>query len=190
MILTTGGPYPLNQIAVVDIDRDGYDDFYYTANDDRAFFYRNRGDGSFEEISEQLGLDLEKLHGAFFADFDNDGDRDAFVTYFNREDGTHYLRNEDGRFVERNDLVDAPLPGWTLAISAADYDNDGLLDVYLGRYAAPYITYTEASNEAARNEGRPGIDRFLYMGNEESQELFQTRSGSGCEPSPQRSRSP
>jgi len=173
MMLTTGGNYPLNQIAVVDIDRDGYDDFYYTAYDDRAFFFRNRGDGSFEEISERLGLDLEKLHGAFFADFDNDGDSDAFVTYFSREDGTHYLRNENGRFVERNDLVDAPLPGWTMAISAADYDNDGLLDVYLGRYAVPYITYTAAYNEAARNEGRAGIDRFLYMGDEESRELFE-----------------
>ncbi len=168
-----GSNYGLNQVAVVDIDRDGFDDFYYSSFDGRAFFFRNRGDGSFEEVADELGLALELVHGAFFADFDNDGDSDAFITYFNREDGVHYLRNENGRFVERNDLIDAPLRGWTLPISVADYDNDGLLDVFLARYAAPYINGVMARNEAAINEGREPETKFLFMSDEESEKLFE-----------------
>ena len=168
-----GSNYGLNQVAVVDIDRDGFDDFYYSSFDGRAFFFRNRGDGSFEEIAEELGLALELVHGAFFADLDNDGDADVFITYFNREDGVHYLRNENGRFVERNDLIDTPMRGWTLPISVADYDNDGLLDVFLARYAVPYINGVMARNEAAINEGREPESRFLFMSDEESDELFE-----------------
>ncbi len=117
----------MSQIAVVDIDRDGFDDFYYTSTDSLGYFFRNRGDGTFEEISKELGLDRGAVHGVVFADFDNDGDSDAFVTYFTRmvdgisQEATYYLRNENGTFVERNDLVDVPLLGWTLPMAVADY---------------------------------------------------------------------
>ena len=170
--LKEGTKYPVHQVAVVDIDRDGFDDFYYASNEGPAFFFRNRGDGSFEEIAKELGLALERLNGAFFADFDNDGDSDAFVTYYNKEEGTHYLRNENGRFVQRNDLVEVPLPAWTLPINVSDYDNDGLLDVFLGRYAAPYIRSVAAADEEARNNGLPGKESFLFMAKEESDELW------------------
>ena len=164
-------PRDLNQVAVVDIDRDGFDDFYYTSYDGPAFFFRNRGDGSFEEIADEIGLALDGLHGAFFADLDNDGDADAFVTYLNREEGTHYLRNENGRFLKRNELVDVPLPAWTSPISVADYNNDGLLDVYLGRFLNP-ISAIGAAEEAARREDLPATHEIPFMEKEEARELL------------------
>ena len=145
---------------MVDIDRDGFDDFYYTDPDSAAFFFRNRGDGSFEEIADQIGLGFDEVQGIFFADFDNDGDSDAFLTYLTRvvdgtpQPGMHYLLNEDGRFVERDDLIDVPLPNLTLSISVADYDNDGLLDVYLGR-AIGRSGRVRRAYEAAQAAGLP-----------------------------------
>ena len=181
--------YPrVNQIAVVDIDRDGFDDFYFTATDAPAYFFRSRGDGTFEEISEELGLRRERVHGSVFADFDNDGDADAFLTYYTRlEDGealeaTVFMRNDDGRFVEANDQVALPLRGWTLPMSVADYDNDGLLDVFLARYAAPFATEIGARIEDARSEGRSFETEPVFMSAREWEELVRRLQAPGVNP--------
>ena len=46
---------------VVDLDRDGFDDVYFTSYEGPALFFRNTGDGTFEEISEELGLRIDKI---------------------------------------------------------------------------------------------------------------------------------
>ncbi len=166
-------PFQVNQVAVVDIDRDGFDDFYFTAFDGKAMFFRNRGDGTFEEISEELGLSLERVFSAFFADFDNDGDADAFLSFFNDERGTQYFLNEDGRFVARMDLVAGSLPAWTLPISAADYDNDGLLDVYLGTYTGQYMGPWMMASEEARRAGRADDIQLPLLSEEDSKAIFE-----------------
>ena len=123
-------------VAVVDIDNDGWDDFYVTARWGRNQLWRNRGDGTFEDIAPDLGLDVDGVcNAALFADFDNDGDQDLFLGR-SLERGQYY-RNEDGRFIERSTLLDAPLPYWTSALSAADVNSDGLLDIYLSTYRLP-----------------------------------------------------
>ena len=123
-------------VAVVDIDRDGWDDFYVTARWGRNQLWRNRGDGTFEDVAPDLGLDVDGVcNAALFADFDNDGDQDLFLGR-SLERGQYY-RNEDGRFIERSALLDAPLPYWTSALAAADVNNDGLLDLYVSTYRLP-----------------------------------------------------
>ena len=163
---------------MVDIDRDGFDDFYFAGFDAPALFFRNRGDGTFEEISESLGLNLANVHSATFADFDNDDDSDVFLSFYNRENGTRYLRNEKGRFVDSGALVEGGLPSWVLPISVTDYNNDGLLDAYLGAYAGPYITFIEAANERAEATGESRPDEIPWLDPEEAKEIFrQMRSG-------------
>ncbi len=122
-------------VSVVDLDRDGFDDFYVMARLGRNLFFRNRGDGSFEEIAGQIGLDLEDHStSAIFADFDNDGDADLLLGRMSAR--SVYLVNEDGRFVDRSaELVEGKLPYFTTSVSAADFNDDGLLDVYLSTYA-------------------------------------------------------
>ncbi len=123
-------------LSVVDIDRDGLDDLYVMDRWGKNWLLRNRGDGSFEDIAPKLGLDVkDHSSSAIFADFDNDGDADLFLG--RTLEPSQYWVNESGRFVERSkEWVSTSLPSLVTSVSAADYDGDGLLDVYFSTYAA------------------------------------------------------
>ncbi len=128
-------------VSVVDLDRDGYDDLYVMPRWGANLFFRNRGNGTFEEIANELGLDVQDhTSSAIFADFDNDGDADVAL---GRTLGRSlYLVNEEGRFIDRSSsFVDQPLPCLASSVSAVDYDGDGLLDVYISTYGAVMQTY-------------------------------------------------
>ena len=122
-------------VSVVDIDSDGLDDFFLARFHRPSLMFRNRGDGTFEEIGEQCGLRIPNdTTCSLFADFDNDGDPDAFVGRARHR--AVYLENKDGQFGERSDLItDIELPFMVSSISAADYNRDGLLDIYLCTYS-------------------------------------------------------
>jgi hypothetical protein len=132
-------PISVNQkegIAIADIDGDGFDDIYVTVRIGKNMLFRNRGDGAFTEEAALHGLDLPgHTTCALFADFDNDGDLDVVLGRSLLK--TTYLENRGGRFFQH------PIPGYmpmaVISMSAADYNGDGLLDVYLCTYrpAAP-----------------------------------------------------
>jgi hypothetical protein len=162
-------------ISVVDLDRDGFDDLYLMARWGRNQFFRNRGDGTFEEVAGELGLDLEDhCSAAVFADFDNDGDDDVFVG--RTLVPSVYLLNEGGRFVDHSLQLAAPLPSLVASVSAADFDRDGLLDVYFTTYAGRMlgeVSFFDATGEKARalNKGRRYLSTFLSDG--QAAELFE-----------------
>jgi hypothetical protein len=135
-------------VSVVDIDADGFDDLYVTPELGRNMMLRNRGDGTFEDVAPRLGLDLDShTASTLFADFDNDGDLDAFAG--RTLERTAYLSNEGGRFVDRSDRVGPPLPYLVSSLAAADYDGDGLLDVYVSTYAEELVTLENGSRRTA-----------------------------------------
>jgi tetratricopeptide (TPR) repeat protein len=129
--------YGNNGVAVGDFDGSGQDGFYVcqpAGLPNRLF--RNRGDGTFEDITDVSGLGL--LDGtacALFADFTNSGTEDLIVVrtsgpllYLNRGRGKFELKPDAFRF--------AKVPSGTFTgIAAADYNRDGLLDVYFCLYA-------------------------------------------------------
>jgi hypothetical protein len=123
-------------LAVVDIDADGLDDLYLMDEFGKNMLLRNLGDGGFRDVAADYGLDIDGMSSAgIFADFDNDGDPDLFLGRTLQP--SLYLVNEGQRFVDRSaDLVGGPLPTLVSSVSAADYDKDGLLDVYFARYGA------------------------------------------------------
>jgi len=143
-------PQPMcGGVAILDYDNDGKMDIYFTngarlpelKKDDPSFYHcllRNRGDGTFADVTEAAGLTgahLDYSYGVAAGDFDNDGFTDLFIA--NTGKNTLYRNNGDGTF---SDVTDGSgldrKPPDTLSVQGAwfDYDNDGLLDLALSNY--------------------------------------------------------
>lgn len=132
-------------VSVVDFDRDGLPDLYVinSAAGSKNRLYRNKGDGTFEDVAEKMGLaDLNRpgdgaCMGAVWGDYDNDGFEDLLVYRWGRPELYH---NDKGQGFTR--VTDrAGLPAWINAGSAIwlDYDGDGLLDLFIAGYWADDI---------------------------------------------------
>ena len=104
--------------------------------------FRNRGDGTFEEVSEKAGVsDPRKLHGmgVVWGDYDDDGWPDLYVT---NDGGTNYLyhNNGDGSFTE-NGILSGTATGangeiyGNMAADFGDFNHDGRLDLVTTRYS-------------------------------------------------------
>lgn len=132
-------PISVNQkegLAVADINGDGFDDLYITVRLGRNLLLINHGDGTFSEEAARYHLDLPgHTTCALFADFDNDGDLDAMLGRSLLR--TTYLENRGGTFVQLP--IPSFMPMAVISMAAADYNGDGLLDLYLCTYrpAAP-----------------------------------------------------
>jgi hypothetical protein len=125
--------YAHNGITVGDFDDDGLEDVYVLQNGglpNRLF--RQLPDGTAEEVSEALGLDwLEEHRAALLVDLDNDGTRELVIS--SRRSVLVLRRGTSGRYSIARKL---PTPdGYSLA--AADYNEDGLLDLYVCGYQTP-----------------------------------------------------
>ena len=143
--------YGHNGVSAGDIDGDGFDDLYICQPAGLPNrLYRNRGDGTFEDVTETSGTGLlENTACALFADVDNDGRQDLIVV---RASGPLlFLNAGNGKFRLQPDAFQfANQPQGTFTGAAiADYDRDGWLDIYFClysyyqgadqyRYPAPY----------------------------------------------------
>jgi tetratricopeptide (TPR) repeat protein len=129
--------YGHNGVSVADIDGDGRDDLYVcqpAGLPNRLF--RNRVDGTFEDITDSSGLGvLENTACALFADIDNDGRQDLIVV---RSTGPLLFLNQGGgKFRLKPDAFQFANPpqGTFTGAAIADYDRDGWLDIYFCLYA-------------------------------------------------------
>lgn len=136
-------------IGILDFDNDGHMDIFFTngaqlpeLKKTGPSFYncllRNKGDGTFEDVTAKAGLLGERLdysYGVAVGDYDNDGFPDLFVA--NTGKNVLYHNNGDGTFSDVTDQSGiGAKPPRTLSVQAAwfDYDNDGLLDLVLSNY--------------------------------------------------------
>jgi hypothetical protein len=100
--------------------------------------YRNRGDGTFQNVTRLAGLevDLGYAQGVSAADYDNDGWRDLLISTYG---GVRLFRNLKGRFTDvtrRLGLAQPGEPHWATSTAWADYDRDGWLDLFVCHYAS------------------------------------------------------
>jgi enediyne biosynthesis protein E4 len=130
--------------------------------------YRNRGDGTFEDVSARAGVLARAGKGmsAAVADFDHDGRPDVFVT--NDTVANFLFRNKgDGTFEETALVAGVSVPDSGRAVSAMgtdaqDYDNDGWEDIVLTALAGE--TFPLFHNESGRGApGQPAAARKLFF---------------------------
>ncbi len=141
--LTSGIGRPLGKgmgLAFADYDGDGFLDVFVSNDAWRNFLFRNRGDGTFEEVALHAGVAYVDSGrpvsgmGADFRDLDEDGHPDIFMTALSNETfpifrnlGNGLLR--DVRFSSGLGIHSMPWGGWSLGMVEAD--NDGLLDLFV-----------------------------------------------------------
>lgn len=130
-------------VTVGDVDNDGWPDVFLTRLAAPDHLFRNRGDGTFEDVAQQTGLgECSYSNGATFGDIDNDGDLDLLVTSVG--DGRYYLwvnqLQETGelQFVEEALARGFAMQSGTLhsgeSVTLGDYDRDGWLDVHVNEW--------------------------------------------------------
>jgi hypothetical protein len=136
-------------VAVFDYNNDGLLDIFFTngaeipslKKSNSSFhnkLFRNNGDGTFSDVTEKAGLaGVGYSMGVAAGDYDNDGFVDLYVTGFNCNQLFH--NNGDGTFADVtekagvNGVLKRGKP-WSVAAGWIDYDNDGLLDLFVVNY--------------------------------------------------------
>ena len=165
-------------VSAADFDHDGWPDLYVTnsAIGSRNALYRNKHDGTFEDVATQMGVaDVNKQGtgvsmGAVWGDYDNDGYEDLFLIKFGKPELFH---NDHGQGFTR-DTETAGLPTWINANTAVwlDYDGDGLLDLFVGGYYPENLDLWHLAStrvmpesfEYAKNGGRKYLFHNLGQG--------------------------
>jgi len=151
-------------VAVFDYNNDGLLDIFFTngaeipsLNKSGPGFYnkllRNNGDGTFTDVTEKAGLaGVGYSMGVAAGDYDNDGFVDLYVTGFNRNQLLH--NNGDGTFTDVTEKagVRGIVPGqgkpWSVTAGWIDYNNDGLLDLFV----VNYLDYSVSTAHSCRTD--------------------------------------
>lgn len=133
-------------VAVRDYDQDGWPDLFVVSVNGRASLFRNRGDGTFEDVAQQAGLDVKGRYlASAWADIDNDGWADlAVVGEFGRN--RVFRSRGDGTFEDLTDTSGVDPEAAAASLAFGDFDSDGLVDLFLPVQDATDLLYRNLGN--------------------------------------------
>jgi tetratricopeptide (TPR) repeat protein len=181
-------------VAVGDYDNDGFPDLFVT-NYGQCILYHNNGDGTFSDVTARSGIRTEGWNlSAGFVDYDNDGYVDLFVTRYlewnfsigakvcgvNVPGGRAYCHpgefkgvsnylfhnNRDGTFTDVSQQSHiASSKGYGLGSAFADYDNDGLIDIYVANDAFPQFLFKNNGDGTFTETAAPAGVAYTEDGN-------------------------
>src|ERR1051326_2069647 len=122
-------------VAVADFDGDGFDDIYLLNQLGKNGLFQNKGDGTFQDVTDKAGVGMGDCIcvAAAWGDYDNSGHPSLFVT--TTRGGNQLFRNMGGGKFEKVDMTKAGLaldkPRHAQTAVFFDYDNDGYLDLFV-----------------------------------------------------------
>jgi hypothetical protein len=189
----TAGQATMTSAALADYDHDGFLDlyvcayswpvtaaqvprpYYDAANGPPNFMYRNRGDGTFEDVTERTGLNQNNNRYSFacaWGDYNNDGWPDLFVANdFGRKN--LYRNNGNGTFTDVAPEAGVEDVGAGMSAAWGDFDGDGWEDLYVGNMWSSAGRRITAQNLFRGNE-TPSV-RSLYQRHARGNSLFRNR---------------
>jgi hypothetical protein len=174
------GYYGLSSVFV-DVDDDGWLDLAVANDSVPKYLYRNKHDGTFEDISYLSGFALndegreQAAMGIGVGDYNRDGRVDLYITNFSDDYNTLYRNDGDASFRDVSNKtgianVTIPFLGWGTAF--LDYDNDGLLDIFVANgHVYPEVDKTDWGTTYAQ--------RPLLLRNLDGSKFEETASASG-----------
>jgi hypothetical protein len=167
-------------VALIDYDRDGRLDVFFTngallresmkpdlkpdKSEPRFWnrLFRQAADGTFSDVTEKAGIsgasDAAYTMGAAVGDYDNDGWDDLYVTAY--ESNKLYRNRGNGTFEDVTGKAGVAGSGWSSSAGWFDAENDGDLDLFVGRY----LTYTFAMDLHC-GEKKPGHRAYCHPDN-------------------------
>lgn len=165
--------------ALFDYDRDGDVDLFITGGGQLSgppikvtglpcALYRNDGNWSFTNVTKEVGLADDRLytHGCTVGDFNNDGWPDVFVAGYR---GCRLYRNDAGQtFTDVTTESGLKCDRWNVQGAWADFDRDGLLDLYVATYAdwdaqrQPHCPNDKGVRDVCGPSQFPGAADYLF----------------------------
>ena len=144
-----GVPHRTHSAPWADFDGDGWLDLFVGHELSFSQLFRNRGDGTFEDVTERAGMRFRSFtKGAAWGDFDNDGRPDLYVSNFG-ERNLLFHNLGGGRFEEVGRERGVSEPQFSFTTWFWDYDNDGWQDLLV-------VSFLQTVDEVAREYlGRP-----------------------------------
>jgi len=148
-------------VAIGDFNNDGLEDIFFTGNMVANKLYLNQGDFTFEDISQNAGIEGDDrwYSGATIVDLNGDGFLDIYCSVGGKNgpfNNVLYINNQDNTFSEEAASYGIDCDGISMHSSFFDYDNDGDLDLYIINY--PPTSFTAP------------VDYYHYMLNNHAEE--------------------
>lgn len=156
--------HSIGGVSIADVNGDGADDVFFVGGGESQL-YVNKGNGTFEKKTEASGLKgIKHSNVAIFGDFDNDGDQDLYVGIFFGQNRL-YQNDGKGNFTDVTKTAGIAQDDQTSSLALIDVNQDGLLDIYVGRFLdiskdVPQMIHYSRNGESNRLYLNKGNLRF------------------------------